>query len=151
MIRKQNPLRIDVHGKRAHAGPVRLDRRGWLHAALAVMGAISLGRLTRHGRAVDGTAIETWLQQAGFAALGGRAALANAGARYLAVHPQERNRALLVRRLAGGGTLPAAQALAAAIARDWRDHDVTVIDGWVMARAEARICALAHLCGAARA
>jgi len=31
------------------------------------------------------------------------------------------------------------------IGRDWRTHDLALLDGWVLARTEARVCALLHL------
>jgi len=80
-----------------------------------------------------------------FDALGGRAALARQGATYLAAHPLERDPGLLLRLLVTDGAVPLPAALLAAIARDWRQHDVVVLDGWLLARSEARICALAYL------
>jgi len=31
------------------------------------------------------------------------------------------------------------------VARDWREHEVELLEGWLLARTEARVCALLHL------
>jgi hypothetical protein len=33
------------------------------------------------------------------------------------------------------------------IAQNWSMHDVTQVEGWVLSRTEARICAAVHLLG----
>ncbi len=38
-----------------------------------------------------------------------------------------------------------ASQLRSGIARDWSAHRVVVVDGWLLARTEARLCALLHL------
>jgi hypothetical protein len=40
---------------------------------------------------------------------------------------------------------PVETALVANIARDWSGHDVTQVEGWVLSRTEARVCAFLHL------
>jgi hypothetical protein len=35
--------------------------------------------------------------------------------------------------------------LLSAITRDWSRHHVAVVDGWLLARTEARLCAVLHL------
>jgi len=77
-------------------------------------------------------------------------ALRRLGAIYLAAHPEERSRALLSQLLIAGddGTIPS--RLLSAVARDWSSNHVTVVDGWLLARTEARLCALLHLEEAAR-
>jgi hypothetical protein len=152
MIREPNQFDDPQRGTAVTGGARVATRRGWLQCALGVMG----GLIVKWPQALRNppsaaTALESWLEQTGFTALGGRLVLARIGALYLASHPRERDRVLLARLLVAEGTLPARQALAAAIGRDWYAHDVEVIDGWVMARAEARICALAHLSGVVRA
>jgi len=80
-----------------------------------------------------------------FAAIGGRAALARQGALYLAAHPHEHDAHRLRALLAPDTQRPVRESLLASIERDWRNHDVLTLDGWVLARSEARICALACL------
>jgi hypothetical protein len=41
------------------------------------------------------------------------------------------------------GSIPA--RLLRAVARDWSGNHVVVVDGWLLARAEARLCALLYL------
>jgi hypothetical protein len=73
------------------------------------------------------------------------AALRRLGAIYLAAHPGERSRALLSHLLIAGdnGTIPS--RLLGATARDWSSNHVVVVDGWLLARTEARLCAFLHL------
>jgi len=52
---------------------------------------------------------------------------------------------VLTRLLAPESGAPLRESLLAAIARDWRRHDVLAVDGWLLSRSEARICALAFL------
>jgi hypothetical protein len=47
------------------------------------------------------------------------------------------------------GTIPS--RLLSAVARDWSSNYVVVVDGWLLARTEARLCALLHLEEGARA
>jgi hypothetical protein len=78
-------------------------------------------------------------------------ALRRLGALYLAVHPAERSQGLLAQLLIGGdeGTVPS--RLFGAVARDWSVHNVVAVDGWVLARTEARLCAFLYLEKGARA
>jgi hypothetical protein len=78
-------------------------------------------------------------------------ALRRLGAIYLVAHPEERARAQLWQRLIAdaGGTIPT--RLRSAVARDWSCHQVAVVDGWLLARTEARLCAALHLEAGARA
>jgi hypothetical protein len=66
-------------------------------------------------------------------------------------HSEERSRALLSHLLIAGhdGAIPS--RLLSAVARDWSGNHVVVVDGWLLARAEARLCALLHLEHGARA
>jgi hypothetical protein len=89
--------------------------------------------------------LEGWLRQVGAASLGDGAELSRIGRLYLDANPGERSRRQLAQRLSGGAEMPIAPALLENIASNWADHDVVVVDGWVMARAEARICAVLHL------
>jgi hypothetical protein len=95
--------------------------------------------------------LDDWLRDRAPGLFSDLTALRWLGAVYLVAHPQERSPALLSRLLIadGAGTVPS--RLLRAIARDWSDHHVTVVDGWLLARTEARLCAILHLEGSARA
>lgn len=76
------------------------------------------------------------------------------GIRYLADAPEERDAAFLTRELFDGiGGVPrtapqraaARRVIAARRARDFATGDTVLIDGWILARSEARLCALAAL------
>lgn len=75
------------------------------------------------------------------------------GERYLAVAPEERDATLLMRRLqdvvdAGDGSRDGrAEGVRTQIHRDFAADDVVQVDGWVLARTECRLCALAVLLG----
>jgi hypothetical protein len=47
------------------------------------------------------------------------------------------------------GSIPS--RLLRAVARDWSNNYVVVVDGWLLARTEARLCAFLHLEEGARA
>jgi hypothetical protein len=47
------------------------------------------------------------------------------------------------------GSIPS--RLLRAVARDWSSNYVVVVDGWLLARTEARFCAFLHLEEGARA
>jgi hypothetical protein len=124
------------------------DRRVRLKQLLGVSGLLALGLALRRADAIPRSLdIDDGLGQLGFGPQDHRAALARLGALYLGDHPLERDRGHLSRLLAGNADVLTTQGLIAAIARDWRSHDVTVVDGWVLARSEARICAIVHLNG----
>lgn len=89
--------------------------------------------------------LEVWLRHFSAGYAGDGAALSRLGAIYLASNPQERNRERLSRLLSMDGTSSVASRLIEHIARDWSEHDVTMVDGWLLARTEARICAALHL------
>ncbi len=89
--------------------------------------------------------LSDWLRYRGAEFFSDLGALRRLGALYLAAHPEERSRAGLSRLLIAGdeGTIPA--RLRSAVARDWSNNHVAVVDGWLLARAEARLCAVLHL------
>ena len=70
---------------------------------------------------------------------------------YLVAHPEERSRRLLSHLLIDGGDGAIPSRLLRALARDWPNHHVAVVDGWLLARTEARLCAVLHLKEGARA
>jgi hypothetical protein len=96
-------------------------------------------------------ALGEWLRDCGAGFFADLSALHRLGAIYLATHPEERSRALLSHLLIAGddGTIPS--RLLSAVARDWSSHHVAVVDGWLLARTEARLCAILHLEEDARA
>jgi len=89
--------------------------------------------------------LEVWLRHFSADYAGDSAALSRLGAIYLVSNPQERSRERLSRLLPMAGTSSVGSRLIEHIARDWSEHDVTTVDGWLLARAEARICAALHL------
>ena len=96
-------------------------------------------------------ALVDWIRDCGAGFFSDLTALRQLGAIYLVAHPEERSRALLSQLLIAGdeGAIPS--RLLSAVARDWSNNHVVVVDGWVLARAEARLCALLHLEEGARA
>jgi hypothetical protein len=96
-------------------------------------------------------ALGDWVCDCGAGFFSDLTALRRLGAIYLVAHPEERSRALLSHLLIAGdnGTIPS--RLLSAVARDWSSHHVVVVDGWLLARTEARFCALLHLEGGALA
>jgi hypothetical protein len=71
------------------------------------------------------------------------------GERYLALHPEAAGRAALAARL-GLDAAPISRAslrerLASLRERDFAQRRIVAIDGWILARSEAEICALLSL------
>lgn len=125
-------------------------RRQWLCGGIAAGGLLALGRVAAARAEID---LEQWLRAAPAQGLGDRAALRRLGALYLQDQPAEADRrrlaALLGAARARAGDVP--RVLVERIARDWREHDVAWVDGWLLARTEARLCALLALLEAAGA
>lgn len=73
------------------------------------------------------------------------------GRRYLAHYPEDADADRLAVALFGDTTRSQADAatmradLARQRERDFRDGEVVVVDGWLLARSEARVCALSAL------
>jgi len=90
-------------------------------------------------------ALGDWVRDCGVGFFSDLTALRQLGAIYLVAHPEERSCALLSHLLIAGddGSIPA--RLLRAVARDWSGNHVVVVDGWLLARAEARLCALLYL------
>ncbi|MGO9930453.1 MAG: hypothetical protein ACLPV8_01370 [Steroidobacteraceae bacterium] len=90
-------------------------------------------------------ALSDWLRCCGPGFFPDLKALRRLGDIYLVAHPKERSRALLSHLLIAGddGTIPS--RLLSAVARDWSSNRVAVVDGWLLARTEARLCAALHL------
>ena len=96
-------------------------------------------------------ALGDWVRDCGAGFFSDLTALRRLGAIYLVAHPVERSRALLSHLLIAGddGSIPS--RLLRAVARDWSSNHVVVVDGWLLARTEARLCAFLHLEEGARA
>jgi hypothetical protein len=123
-----------------------LSRREWLRAFAGVCGALSFAPAIVLGEPWSGEANpEDWLRHFAADFLADGAALRRIGAEYLVSHPRERNRERLSRLLCRDERAPVRFSLIENIARDWFEHDVVVVQGWVLARTEARICAVLHL------
>jgi hypothetical protein len=90
-------------------------------------------------------ALGDWVRDCGAGFFSDLTALCRLGAIYLVAHPEERSRALLSHLLIAGDDDTIPSRLLSAVARDWSSNHVVVVDGWLLARTEARLCALLHL------
>jgi hypothetical protein len=127
-------------------------RRNCLRACVGLLGALSIqSRLLVPKSQSELGNLEHFLRRIGGDLAGDRRELSRLGAIYIASNPQERYPRQLSRLLSNNGPNPIALSLVEKIARDWLKHDVTVVDDWILARTEARICALLHLTDGARA
>ncbi|MFO7286966.1 MAG: hypothetical protein LOD94_05450 [Gammaproteobacteria bacterium] len=116
----------------------RPTRRGLL-AAIAATAAAAL--FPKRAPATPRTSVLRRIARVG-------AEASEVGARYLRAEPTEADlaalEAKLVERLrAARGAIPT--RLDEATRADFRRGDVVVVDGWVVSRTEARVCAVAHL------
>ncbi len=120
--------------------------------ALMGVGASLLMRAPDARLAVGGdcAALAAWLRGHGARFFPDRPALRRLGALYVIAHPGEGSVAPLSRVLLSGTDGTVASRLLGAISRDWSNHHVVVVDGWLMARTEARLCAFLHLQDAGR-
>jgi hypothetical protein len=118
-----------------------LGRRDWLRAFAGLCGTLLLPPSRAWSRGSP-TTLESWLQTH---SMGDLRTLKRLGAAYLAEHPEERDRSRLSNMLAGEGTTQVRLQLIEKIARDWADHNVCIVEGWVLARSESRLCAALHL------
>lgn len=116
-------------------------RRDWLRGFAGLCGMLLLSP-SRDWSSESPTTLERWLQ---LHSVGDRRALKRLGAAYLAAHPEERDRSRLPRLLAGEGTAHIRLRLIEKIAQDWAEHNICIVEGWVLARSESRLCALLHL------
>ncbi|MHA1563675.1 MAG: hypothetical protein ACTSX7_00060 [Alphaproteobacteria bacterium] len=71
------------------------------------------------------------------------------GRRYLALYPEERDVATLQEALFSGqariGGTALRQHVATLCRRDFAAGDTVIVDGWILARSEARACALSAM------
>jgi hypothetical protein len=143
MDRKSIPPLWQSGGKGA-AGA--LSRRAWLRAFAGLCGTLSIApAIGLSEPRYEEANPQDWLRHFAADFLADGAALRRIGADYLASHPRERNRERLSRLLCRDERAPVRFSLIENIARDWFEHDVVVVQGWVLARTEARICAVLHL------
>ena len=131
-----------------HSRPIVLDtdalnfgRRDWLRGLAGFCGMLLLSP-SRAWSSGSPTRLECWLQ---LNSVGDRRALKRLGAAYLAAHPEERDRSRLSRLLAGEGSTQIRLRLIENIAQDWAKHNICIVEGWVLARSESRLCAALHL------
>jgi hypothetical protein len=129
-----------------------MDRRAWLRAlagaCLALSMPLAFGVRTSPCFVTD---LQTWLREAGAGLFEDLASLGQIGRAYLASHGHERDLRLLSRLLLDRGSTPIQRRLIERIALDWRTHDIVLVEGWVLARTEARLCAALHLMDGAKA
>lgn len=125
------------------AGTPRFARRSFLTLALAALFVHGFRIPLGAKAAAPFNAGDFWRHEGSARAV---------GERYLALMPQERDQALLRRALFGSGASgrsPSPEALRLQISalreRDFTTGDTVMIDGWMMARSEARLCAMTAL------
>lgn len=120
----------------------RMDRRSVLAGALAFLGVTAA---PDRSRAMDTRAVVETAARFG-------ADAAEVGRRYLESNGSEANCELLADLVAANldrhaGEVPEQMAMAAS--EDFRCGRVVTVDGWLLSRTEARICAIAYLAGQA--
>lgn len=105
----------------------------------------ALSCLGRGAGCSNAKSLDDWVRDCGAGLFSDLSALRRLGDIYLAAHPAERSRDLLSHLLIADfdGTIPS--RLLSAVSRDWSGHRVVVVDGWLLARTEARLCAFLHL------
>lgn len=129
-----------------------VGRRGFILALFGLCAGTLACESERRGEVRSNSgALGDWVRDCGAGFFSDLTALRRLGTIYLVAHPEERSRALLSHLLVAGdhGTIPS--RLLNAVARDWSSNHVVVVDGWLLARTEARLCALLHLEEGARA
>jgi hypothetical protein len=126
---------------------VDLTRRRLLVGAAALLAAVAAGPsalvpLIERLAAADAAALLRTL-------IKHREGAIQLGRSYLSAHPSEANRATLVRQLAGpiapASAERAAHGVGARIREDYAMGHTVVVEGWVLSRTEARLCALVAL------
>ena len=126
---------------------IELTRRRFLVAAAGLAAAvaaapIAMWPIVEHFAAGDTAALLRGL-------VTHRGAAVALGRAYLEANPTEAQRGDLVRHLVGGrvpaSTSRASREVASRIRADYRAGRTVVVEGWVLSRAEARLCALIAL------
>ncbi len=131
--------------------PVIVDpeRRSFLLWILFSLTFLSGLHTNRRSRAAPGLSACELLESGLEDIVSDRLTAEQIGRLYLAAHSDEKN----FDRLAGdlldasleGDSKILKQRIAALRVRDFVNEDIAIIDGWVLARVEARICALMHI------
>lgn len=130
---------------------VKLRRRDFLHSIVSAAFlfwtypfSAFAGYRNRPRRAVEADANRCLLQI--FSDLEAPRAL---GRRYLKSYPQESGREQLLETLIDGTAPGDHEALRKRLARrrgqDFRNGNIVIVDGWILARTEAQVCALTTL------
>jgi hypothetical protein len=124
---------------------LRVGRRDCLRIVIGAAGALCMARYDRPPRSLQAD-LEHVLRSSGAHVMGDATLLRQLGSLYLALHPQERDMTHLLHSLFIAHTGPGmSNSVFESIGRDWRTHDLALLDGWVLARTEARACALLHM------
>jgi hypothetical protein len=126
--------------------PIAVGRRETILAFAGLCAGVLSGASSGLAAACpDADALSAWLRSEGASVFSDVVALRRLGSLYLDAHPEERSRQRLSGLLIGGRDGPIRERLLRATAQDWANHRVAVVDGWLLARSEARLCALLHL------
>lgn len=127
------------------AGAARLSRREWLRGFGGLCAILSLPPSWNersslpHGKA----SLEDWILRIDTDAPADLIMLGHVGKTYLTAHPLEAASGRLRRLLVPDGwTGDAFAGVRENVRRDWMSHNVIVVEGWVLARTEARLCGL---------
>ena len=110
------------------------DRRDCLRhlAGLGVLACLR-AEVGLAASAPQSTRVEVWWRKVAPRVGGAVAEFARMGEIYLASHPEERDAGRLSHLLGGeDDQIPVAGVLVAHIAQEWRDSDLTIVDGWVL-------------------
>jgi hypothetical protein len=121
-----------------------VGRRDCLRIVIGTAVALGSLRYDRPPRSLQAD-LEHALRSFGAHAMGDATLLRRLGSEYLTLHPQERDVTHLLDSLFGQHSLFGPSSLFESIGCDWRRHDLAMLDGWLLARTEARVCALLHL------
>jgi hypothetical protein len=124
-----------------------LSRREWLWGFTGLCGVLSFNITCDQAHAeLPLVGVEDWMSQLAIDSPDDHFALGQLGKTYLATHPDEADREQLSRLLQSDGwTIGALPGVIRNVERDWISHNVTVVNGWVLARTEARLCAMIFL------
>ncbi|HTV80538.1 MAG TPA: hypothetical protein VMF03_19965 [Steroidobacteraceae bacterium] len=124
-------------------GTAILNRREWLRGFSGLCGVLSLPVGSTLLVATSMASLEDWVSCISSDAPHDALILAQLGKTYLTAHPHEAGCESLARLLVPEGwTAGTLAGVSESVRRDWTNHDVTTVEGWVLARTEARLCGL---------
>ena len=126
-----------------------LRRRFFFSSVGAFFGALvalpPIGRTRAHTPMDTDQSLKSWLN----GIVNDQRSAGRIGELYIAGNPLESDVELLASEVTDGGAVANRIALrrrfAALRERDFTNEDIVIVEGWVLARVEARICALIHL------